>query len=90
MKSARYKIVILPSVAKDIRRFPLYVLENLDARIATLSYDPFPPHSRKLEGTEGDYYRLRAGQYRIIYEVAKTIRILTIVKIGHRKDVYKK
>lgn len=75
-------------VRKDIRRVPDSMLRLIDVRIEALATEPIPHDARILKGYL-HLYRLRIGNYRVIYEVAKEIRIITIVKIGHRKDVYR-
>lgn len=83
-----YDIVVKQSVLKDIRRIPQSILGKLKEKIAALAHEPFPPGAEPIQGY-GHHYRIRLGNYRIIYQVATTIRIITIVKVGHRKDVYK-
>ncbi len=83
-----YQIVFKQSVKKDIRGLPQAVLARIQDVLRSLQEDPFPSGCAKLQGYD-DSYRLRIGNYRIIYEVAVQIKILTIIKIGHRKDVYR-
>ncbi len=87
--SMPYKIVLKESVLRDIRRFPRAVLSRLRERIAALVHDPLPPGAETIQGYE-HYYRIRVGAYRIVYEVKTTVRIITIIRIGHRKDVYRR
>lgn len=63
------------------------LLLNLSHKIEELKYNPFPPNSKKLKDNLG--YRLRIGDYRILYTVDKTVQIIEIYKIGHRRDIYK-
>jgi mRNA interferase RelE/StbE len=83
-----YEIVLKRSVAKDFRRIPQVILQSIQQRIAGLAHDPFPPGAEPISGYE-HFYRIRIGNYRVVYEVATTVRIITIIRIGHRKDVYK-
>lgn len=83
-----YEIVFKRSVLKDIRRIPRIFLEKIQQKISGLSENPFPAGAEKIEGYE-HHYRIRLGHYRIIYEVQATIRIVTVIRIGHRKDVYR-
>ena len=83
-----YAIVLKRSVLKDIRRIPQSVLSLIQDRVAALATNPFPPGAEPMYGYD-HFYRLRIGSYRVVYEVAATIRVITIVKIGHRKDVYR-
>jgi mRNA interferase RelE/StbE len=84
---ARYKLLFRKSVAKDLRQIPNRDVARILERIEALQTDPHPAGSEKLSGQER--YRIRQGVYRIIYEVAEEYLIVTVVKIGHRKEVYK-
>lgn len=83
-----YGIIFKTSVKKDIRRIPGTILQSIQTCIAALATEPFPPGVVPIEGYK-HYYRIRIGQYRIVYEVRVTVRIITIIRIGHRKDVYR-
>lgn len=63
------------------------LLLRLVEAIEGLKYNPFPQNSKKLKGNVG--YRLRIGDYRILYTVDKIVKIVEIYMIGHRKDVYR-
>ncbi len=84
-----YRIVLKESVVRDIRKFPRAVLSRLRERIAALAINPFPAGAEKIQGYE-HHYRIRAGAYRIVYEVRTTVKIITIIRVGHRKDVYRR
>ncbi len=83
-----FSIVLKHSVQKDIRRIPASILGSIQTKIATLAENPFPAGAEPIQGYD-HHYRIRIGNYRIIYEVAATIRIITVIRIGHRKDVYR-
>jgi len=83
---AKYRIVFKQSVAKDLRPIPNQDVQRILERIDQLAHDPRPPGSIKLTGAEK--YRLRQGNYRILYTIEEDIVTVTIVKIGHRRDVY--
>jgi len=85
---ANYKLVFRKSVAKDLRLIPKKDVSRILQRIEELQEDPRPVGSEKLSGQER--YRLRQGVYRIIYEVADGLLVVTVVKVGHRKQVYKR
>lgn len=85
----RYAIVFVQSALKEIRRLPQIVVSRLRERIAALADDPRPAGVEKIQGYE-DHYRIRIGNYRVVYEVADQVRIITIVRVGHRKDVYRR
>ena len=63
-------------------------MARIVTQIQTLAVNPFPQGCRKLSG-EADTYRVRAGNYRIIYEVEGKNLLILVLKIGHRKDVYR-
>ena len=82
-----YKILIKPSAAKEIEAIPQRDRQRIVARIQGLSCNPRPPGSEKLSGQ--DKFRLRQGVYRIVYSVNDDGPSLLIVKVGHRKEVYR-
>ena len=84
---AKYEIVLRKSVRKDLDRVPKRDDQRILADIADLANDPRPPHSRKLSGSEK--YRLRCGVYRVLYEIQDAVLIVCIVKVGHRREVYR-
>jgi len=83
-----YEIVFKKSVKKDIRGIPQLVMRRIQAALLGLRENPFPEEAKKLQGYD-TCYRIRVGNYRIIYEVAATIKIITIMRIADRKDVYR-
>lgn len=86
---ANYKIEITASAEKSLKKIPKKDLEKVVEAIQVLAISPFPSGCRKLKGEE-DVYRVRQGNYRIIYEVIDSKLIVLVLKIGHRKDIYKK
>ena len=84
---ASYEIVFKASVTRDLRAIPKRDVARILARIDTLASDPRPPEARKLSGDEK--YRLRQGDYRILYAIDDTLIIVTVVKVGHRRDIYR-
>ncbi len=85
---ARYELVIRPSVSKDTKDIPSGDLKKILKRIESLRNDPRPRGSVKLTGME--YYRIRQGNYRIIYEIEDHRLIVIVVKVGHRREIHKK
>lgn len=83
-----YRIELKRSVLKDIRRFPESVLRRLREAIENLRGNPFPAKHEKIRGYE-DHHRIRVGEYRIVYHVATKTAVITIIKMKHRKDVYR-
>jgi len=87
---ASYSVVIAERAEKDIAAIPSrHDRERIDRRIAALAHDPRPPGSKKLKGSISRY-RIRQGDYRILYSIEDAIRVVAIVHVGHRKDVYRR
>lgn len=84
---ASYELLYKKSVAKDPPSIPKKEVARILRRVESLRDDPRPPGSEKLSGQER--YRVRRGVYRIIYEVTDEALIVTVVKVAHRKSVYK-
>lgn len=84
---ASYKLVIKKSVAKDLRKIPTQDVERIISRIHSLADDPRPPGAEKLSGEEK--YRVRQGNYRILYTVIDAEICVIVVNVGHRREVYR-
>ena len=84
---ASYRIVFKKSVAKDLRPIPKKDVQRVLKRIDGLADDPRPAGAEKL--SSDDKYRIRQGDYRILYAIKDDIITVTIVKVGHRRDVYR-
>ncbi|MGD9037973.1 MAG: type II toxin-antitoxin system RelE/ParE family toxin [Syntrophobacterales bacterium] len=85
---AKYRILIKPSAVKDIEAIPLKKdRRRLVERIRKLEENPRPPGCEKLSGQ--DKYRVRQGPYRIVYSIEDQDLVVYVVKVGHRKDVYR-
>jgi len=82
-----YKIELKKSVLKDFESIPKKDLQRILLSIKSLAEDPRPPQSKKLSGYE--QYRLRQGNYRILYEIKDDVLIVFVVAVGHRKDIYR-
>ena len=84
---ASYRIVFKKSVAKDLRQIPKKDIQRILNRIENLKKDPRPVGVEKLNSDEK--YRIRQGNYRILYLIEDEIITVTIVKVGHRREVYR-
>ena len=84
---ASYRIVFKQSVARDLRSIPKKDVQRILRRIDGLADDPRPAGAEKLSGDEK--YRIRQGSYRILYAIEDDVVTVTIVKVGHRRDVYR-
>jgi mRNA interferase RelE/StbE len=84
----KYKVLIKPSAVKELESIPHKKdRQRIVERISALVDDPGPHGSQKLSGK--DRFRLRQGSYRIIYAIEDDALVVYVVKIGHRKDVYR-
>ena len=71
---------------RELEKLPDPIMSRITQKLVLLKNDPFPRQSRKLKGHTG--YRLRIGDYRVLYEVDQKERKVIIYAIGHRKEVY--
>lgn len=85
---ASYELVFKRSVAKDLRSFPKQDVKRIMHRISALADNPRPAGCEKLSGEEK--YRVRQGAYRIVYQIEDEKLIVLVVRIGHRRDVYRR
>jgi len=92
----RYKIIILQRAEKEIKKIPKDIGKKIIRRIYELGEDPRPLGCKKLTDyqssrtSEKVCYRLRQGDYRIIYTIEEGLITITVVQVSHRKEVYKK
>jgi mRNA interferase RelE/StbE len=87
MKSASsYAVLIKRSAEKEVNRLPAKTFDRIASALAALSHEPRPRGCRKLRGSE--QYRLRVGDYRVLYLISDEKRTVEIVAVGHRRDVY--
>ena len=84
---ASYRLLIKPSAAKELEGLPTKDRKRVVTRTQRLAGEPRPPGCEKL--TAHDLFRVRQGQYRILYEVQDQDLAVTVFKIGHRRDVYR-
>ena len=82
-----YKVSFKKSVEKDLVTIPKKVLKKIINRIGGLAENPRPQGCEKLTGQER--YRLRQGHYRIVYSIQDNELTIWVVKVGHRKDIYR-
>ena len=84
----KYRVLIKPSAVKELENSARKKdRQRIVERISALADDPRPHGSQKLSGN--DRFRLRQGSYRIIYSIEDDALIVYVIKIGHRKDVYR-
>lgn len=85
----KYEVEISESAEKFLEKVPkkdrLRIIEKIDA----LEQDPTPSGSIKLQGHKKALYRIRSGDYRIVYSIKKDILVVLVVEIGHRREIYR-
>lgn len=86
----KYQVIFTKKVAKEIRQLNKKDIPRIIEKAESLAQDPRPEGSKKLSGIKDDFWRVRVGNYRIIYLIEEEIKIVQISKIGHRKDIYRK
>ena len=84
---AAYSVLIKKSAARELEELPKKELTRIIERIGALGENPRPPGCEKLAGLE--LYRIRQGRYRIVYSVEDDVLTVWVVKVGHRKEVYR-
>jgi mRNA interferase RelE/StbE len=83
----KYKIYIKPTAVKELQKIPKRDVSRIIDKIQSLSSNPRPPGCEKLSADEK--YRIRQGRYRIVYSIEDDKLVILVIKIGHRKDVYR-
>ena len=83
-----YRLQIKRAAEADLRRLPGPLFERINERILALRGEPRPAGVRKLQGRE-EGWRVRVGDYRIVYQIDDAGRLITIVRVRHRRDVYR-
>ena len=81
-----FRVEIKPVALREIARLPKADQRRIAARIDGLADNPRPPGCVKLAGA-GDLWRLRAGDYRIIYDIDDIPRVVAVIKVGHRREI---
>ncbi len=83
----KYNVQFKASAAKEFRKLPPYIKARIRKAINALKTDSRPPGVKKLTG-EINLYRIRVGDFRVIYEIDEEAKILFVTRIRHRRDVY--
>lgn len=83
-----YRIVFTARAERDLEALPKVEQERVAKRIESLSREPRPAGAKKLTGQEA-FYRLRVADYRVIYTIHDRVVTVAIIRIGHRRDIYR-
>jgi mRNA interferase RelE/StbE len=84
----RYRVEVRPAAEKSLRRIDPSMRARIRGAVALLAIDPRPPASRRLRGRDG--YRVRIGDYRILYRIEDDVLVVVVVTVGHRREVYER
>jgi mRNA interferase RelE/StbE len=82
-----YRVLILRRAQRELAQLPTEVYERIRDAIRALAEDPRPPNGLKLTGRTG--WRMRVGDYRMIYEIDDSQQVVTVLHVGHRRDIYR-
>jgi mRNA interferase RelE/StbE len=82
-----YKVIFTKSVKKDFRKIPKLEAFKILNEIEELAKNPRSSKTKKLKGEK--LYRLRVGNYRVIYDIQDNLMLIIVVKLGHRSDIYR-
>jgi mRNA interferase RelE/StbE len=82
-----YRIEVTPRAQKDLKALPIRDRQRVADQIDALKTNPRPQNCKKLKGRE-DFYRIRAGDYRVVYRVEDKVLLILFVRIGDRREVY--
>ncbi len=83
----RYEVRIVPSAEREMDKLPTLIYTRISSRILTLEDNPRPRGVKKLSGREE--YRLRVGDYRLLYTIDEEGHTVTVFAVGHRREVYR-
>jgi mRNA interferase RelE/StbE len=81
-----YQVILSPAAARQLRKLPTSVVEKIETHLLELEDNPRPAGCKKLTGFEA--WRIRVGNYRVIYEIENNILLITVIAIGDRKEIY--
>ena len=84
----RYRVELLPAAARQLAAAPRPVQRRLESAIGALAENPRPPGVKQLQGP-GGVLRLRSGAYRVLYQVFDRRLIVLVIRVGHRREVYR-
>lgn len=83
-----YRIELAPAAVRALKKLPGDIRQRIARTIDALADEPRPHGSRKLSGSD-DIFRVRVGDYRILYEVVDRALLVLVVDVGHRRDIYR-
>jgi mRNA interferase RelE/StbE len=84
-----YRIEFRPAALRDLKSLPRDILDRVSRKISALAENPRPSGAEKLSGSEEDCYRIRVGDYRILYAIQDKVSLIIIIRVRHRREVYR-
>ena len=84
-----YRIELSPAAARHLRKLDGAARRRVQAAVELLASDPRPPSAKKLVGGDGEW-RVRTGDYRIVYEIHDGVLVVLVLAVGHRREVYQR
>ncbi len=84
-----YQIIILPAALKDLKKLDRQTAQKITDKLSWLSENLEKMSHQPLKGTLSDLFKLRVGNWRVIYDIDHSKKIITVHRIGHRREVYK-
>jgi mRNA interferase RelE/StbE len=84
-----YTVQLAPAAKRQLRKLDRSIQERVVRRLEKLEKDSRPPGVEKMEGEEGTY-RIRMGEYRIVYEIRDKVLVVLVLKVGHRREIYRR
>lgn len=85
----KYRIELTPAAHRDFKGLPREILRRIDSYLLALAEDPLPTGSKKLAAGKEQLFRIRVGDYRIVYTVEHHRLVVLVIRIGHRREVYR-
>ncbi|CCI51549.1 type II toxin-antitoxin system RelE family toxin [Nostocoides jenkinsii] len=82
-----YRVEVAPAVVRQMRKLDPAARRRIQAAIELLAENPRPQGARKLVGGDGEW-RVRTGDYRVVYEIYDDILLVLVIAVGHRRDIY--
>jgi len=83
-----YRIALAPPAARQLRKFDPQIRRRIQAALELLAVEPRPPAATRLVGGSGEW-RVRTGDYRIVYEIHDDELLVLVLRVGHRRDIYR-
>ena len=83
-----YRVTVAPAAARQLRKFDPQVRRRIQAALELLSSNPRPPTATRLVGGTGEW-RVRTGDYRVIYEIMDDELVVLVLRMGHRREIYR-